>query len=126
MSYPYSWITDAAKLTSTRNLLGRAGGRFLLFGMLTRSPEGRLCLEDLDGTVPLDISQTVRMILWSLPPSVYARASPNAHANPMQGPSEGMFTEGCFVLVEGDYNDEEALVVIAIGHPPSERRATAR
>ncbi|KIM29152.1 hypothetical protein M408DRAFT_328860 [Serendipita vermifera MAFF 305830] len=88
------------RLTSTRNLLGRSGGRFLLFGMLTRSPEGRLCLEDLDGTVPLDISQT--------------------------GPSEGLFTEGCFVLVEGDYNDEDTLAVIAIGHPPSERRAVAR
>lgn len=88
------------KLTSTRNLLGRAGGRFLLFGMLTRSPEGRLCLEDLDGVVPLDISAT--------------------------GPSEGFFTEGCFVLVEGDYSDEETLVVVAVGHPPTERRRIAR
>jgi len=43
-----------------------------------------------------------------------------------KGPSEGLFTEGCFVLVEGDYSDEETLVVIAIGHPPSERRAAAR
>ncbi|KAG8760539.1 DNA-directed DNA polymerase epsilon, subunit B [Serendipita sp. 396] len=50
------------KLTSTKNLLGRAGGRFLLFGMLTRSPEGRLCLEDLDGIVPLNISNTVKSI----------------------------------------------------------------
>lgn len=56
------------KLTSTRNLLGRAGGRFLLFGMLTRSPEGRLCLEDLDGTVPLDISQTVWFLLFDYVP----------------------------------------------------------
>lgn len=36
----------------TQNLLGRSGGQFLLFGMLTRSPEGRLCLEDLDEVVP--------------------------------------------------------------------------
>jgi DNA polymerase epsilon subunit 2 len=43
-----------------------------------------------------------------------------------KGPSEGLFTEGCFVLVEGDYNDEEVLEVIAIGHPPSERRIAAR
>jgi len=28
--------------------------------------------------------------------------------------------------VEGDYSDEETLVVIAIGHPPTERRAVAR
>jgi hypothetical protein len=49
------------QLTSTRHLLGRSGGRFLLFGMLTRSPEGSLCLEDLDGMVPLDISSTVSL-----------------------------------------------------------------
>lgn len=30
------------------------------------------------------------------------------------------------MLVEGDYNDEETLAVIAIGHPPSERRTAAR
>jgi DNA polymerase epsilon subunit 2 len=52
--------------------------------------------------------------------------SPDAYMDIVQGPSEGLFTEGCFVLVEGDYNDEETLVVIAIGHPPSERRAAAR
>ncbi|KAG8902425.1 DNA-directed DNA polymerase epsilon, subunit B [Tulasnella sp. 403] len=88
------------KLTSTKNLLGRTGQRFLLFGMLTHAPDGRLCLEDLEGRVVLDISET--------------------------GPSEGLFTEGCFVLVEGDYTEEEVLQVIAIGHPPSERRDAAR
>jgi hypothetical protein len=44
----------------------------------------------------------------------------------LQGPSEGLFTEGAFVLVEGDYTDEEVLSVIAIGHPPSERRSVSR
>ena len=41
-------------------------------------------------------------------------------------PSEGLFTEGSFVLVEGDYTEEEAFVVIALGHPPCESRETAR
>lgn len=40
-------------------------------------------------------------------------------------PSEGLFTEGCFALVEGDYTDEEKLTVIALGHPPCERRDVA-
>jgi DNA polymerase epsilon subunit 2 len=46
-------------LKSTKQLLGRAGERFLLFGMLVHSKEGKLCLEDLDGVVELDFSQLV-------------------------------------------------------------------
>lgn len=41
-------------------------------------------------------------------------------------PSEGFFTEGCFALIEGDYTEEETLIVIAIGHPPCERREISR
>lgn len=41
-------------------------------------------------------------------------------------PSEGLFTEGCFALIEGDYTEDATFVVIAIGHPPCERRETAR
>ena len=47
------------QLTSTRNLLGRQGQLFLLFGMLSRDPEGRLCLEDGEGTVVLDMEDAV-------------------------------------------------------------------
>jgi hypothetical protein len=47
------------QLKSTKQLLGRAGERFLLFGMLIHSKEGKLCLEDLDGVVELDFSQLV-------------------------------------------------------------------
>ena len=52
------------KLTSTRNLLGRAGQLFLLFGMLSRNPEGKLCLEDGEGRVPLDMEDAVRFSLY--------------------------------------------------------------
>ena len=41
-------------------------------------------------------------------------------------PSEGLFTEGCFALVEGDYTEDATLLVIAIGHPPCESREGAR
>ncbi|EJF61186.1 epsilon DNA polymerase [Dichomitus squalens LYAD-421 SS1] len=88
-------------LKSTKQLLGRAGDRFLLFGMLTHSKEGKLCLEDQDGAVELDFSQ-------------------------LEQPSEGLFTEGCFALVEGDYTEDATLLVIAIGHPPCESREAAR
>lgn len=47
------------QLRSTKQLLGRAGDRFLLFGMLAHSMEGKLCLEDQDGSVELDFSQLV-------------------------------------------------------------------
>ncbi|EJD01129.1 epsilon DNA polymerase [Fomitiporia mediterranea MF3/22] len=88
-------------LRSTKQLLGRAGERFLLFGLLGYSKEGKLCLEDTEGKVELDFSQ-------------------------LDIPSEGFFTEGCFALVEGDYTEEETLTVIAIGHPPCERREVSR
>ncbi|KAK7695908.1 hypothetical protein QCA50_000547 [Cerrena zonata] len=88
-------------LRSTKQLLGRAGERFLLFGMLSHSKEGKLCLEDDDGRVELDFSQ-------------------------LDQPSEGLFTDGCFALVEGDYTEDATLIVIAIGHPPCENRETAR
>ncbi|KAF8592440.1 epsilon DNA polymerase [Ramaria rubella] len=89
------------RLSSTKDLLGRAGIDFLLLGMLAHNQEGNLCLEDLDGRVALDLSN-------------------GAHT------SEGFFTEGCFALVEGTYTDEEQLIVNAIGHPPCERRAETR
>lgn len=47
------------KLTSTRNLLGRAGQLFLLFGMLSRDPQGKLCLEDGEGRAVLDMEDAV-------------------------------------------------------------------
>ncbi|KAM5540454.1 hypothetical protein V8D89_005912 [Ganoderma adspersum] len=88
-------------LRSTKQLLGRAGDRFLLFGMLMHSKEGKLCLEDQDGFIELNFSQ-------------------------LDQPSEGLFTEGCFALVEGEYTEDATLLVIAIGHPPCESREAAR
>jgi DNA polymerase epsilon subunit 2 len=41
-------------------------------------------------------------------------------------PGDGLFTEGCFALVEGEYTEEGTLEVIAIGQPPCETRETAR
>jgi hypothetical protein len=41
-------------------------------------------------------------------------------------PGEGFFTDGSFVLVEGEYTEEGTLEIIAIGQPPCEPRETAR
>lgn len=46
-------------LKSTKQLLGRAGERFLLLGMLTHNKEGKLCVEDSDGSVELDLTKLV-------------------------------------------------------------------
>jgi len=41
-------------------------------------------------------------------------------------PGEGLYTEGCIALVEGEYTQDGTLEVIAIGQPPCEDRDTAR
>jgi hypothetical protein len=48
-------------LKSTKQLLGRPGQRFLLLGMLTHNKEGKMCLEDADGSVVLDYSTLVSL-----------------------------------------------------------------
>jgi DNA polymerase epsilon subunit 2 len=48
-------------LKSTKQLLGRPGQRFLLLGMLTHDKEGKMCLEDADGSVVLDYSTLVSL-----------------------------------------------------------------
>ncbi|KAG6854822.1 hypothetical protein C0991_012012 [Blastosporella zonata] len=88
-------------LKSTKQLLGRAGERFLLLGMLTHNKEGKLCIEDSDGSVELDFSK-------------------------LDEPGDGLFTEGSFALVEGEYTEEATLEIIAIGQPPCEPRETSR
>ncbi|KAF5387712.1 hypothetical protein D9615_000497 [Tricholomella constricta] len=88
-------------LKSTKQLLGRAGDRFLLLGMLSHNKEGKLCIEDSDGSVELDFSK-------------------------LDEPGDGLFTEGCFALVEGEYTEEATLEIIAIGQPPCEPRETSR
>lgn len=52
-------LTLRGQLKSTKQLLGRAGERFLLLGMLAHNKEGKVCLEDSDGRVELDFSKLV-------------------------------------------------------------------
>ena len=41
-------------------------------------------------------------------------------------PGDGIFTEGSFALVEGEYNEDDTLEVVAMGQPPCESRETSR
>ncbi|GAA5853296.1 hypothetical protein JCM8547_000275 [Rhodosporidiobolus lusitaniae] len=69
--------TDYMKLTTIKNLLGRQGGHFLLFGLLTRMEDGEFYLEDLDDKVKLNLSQAT--------------------------PESGLFTEGSKIYGHHDF-----------------------
>lgn len=88
------------RLTTTKHLLGRQGEHCLLFGRLSTAADGSYTLEDTEGQVSLDLTQALV--------------------------GEGIFTEGAYVLIEGEYTHTEQLRAWAIGHPPSERREEAR
>ncbi|KAF9112413.1 DNA-directed DNA polymerase epsilon, subunit B [Mortierella sp. AM989] len=84
------------KLTPLKALKGRCGERFLMFGMLVKNNTGRFCLEDADDRVELEFNNCKN--------------------------TAGLFTENCFVLVEGKYTDDNNILVDTIGLPPPELR----
>ncbi|KAI1331774.1 DNA polymerase alpha/epsilon subunit B [Xylariaceae sp. FL0255] len=106
------------KITPIANLLGRHGTHHMLLGMLSVLPAGGLAINDLTGTINLDLSHAV-----SIPED------------------SAWFTPGMIVLVDGVYEEEEESVgkglgasngiggIIGgrfqgffIGQPPCERR----
>ena len=108
------------KLTPIANLLGRNGSNHVILGLLKISPTGNLILNDLTGSIAIDIR----------------------HARPV--PENGAwFAPGMIVLVEGIYEEEASTVgsglgsdsgvggtiggkilAFSIGGPPCERRET--
>lgn len=86
--------------------------------MLAHNMEGKLCLEDADGNVVLDVSKLVGFanVIVLL----------DALTLTKDDPGEGLYTEGCIALVEGEYTQEGTLEVIAMGQPPCEDREAAR
>lgn len=111
-------MQQAYKLTPIANLLGRSGSSHLLLGLLSISPTGILSLNDLTGSIGLDIQ----------------------HARPV--PEDGAwFIAGMIALVDGVYEEEGSnvgsglegnrgiggtiggkFIVFSIGGPPCERR----
>lgn len=74
------------KLTPIANLLGRGGSSHLLLGMLVIAPTGTLALNDLSGSISLDLQ----------------------HASPMAvaGDCIPYFCPGMIVLVDGIYEED--------------------
>ncbi|KAI0811934.1 DNA polymerase epsilon subunit B [Xylaria sp. FL0064] len=72
------------KITPIANLLGRHGTHHMLLGMLSFLPTGNLAINDLTGTISLDLSHAV--------------AIPEDSA---------WFTPGMIILVDGVYEEEE-------------------
>ena len=109
---------QAYKLTPIANLLGRSGSSHLLLGLLTISPTGMLTVNDLTGSIAVDIQ----------------------HSRPV--PEDGAwFTPGMIVLLDGVYEEEGPstgprldgnggvggtvggkFVAFSVGGPPCERR----
>jgi DNA polymerase epsilon subunit 2 len=108
------------KITPIANLLGRNGSSHVLLGMLVITPTGTLALNDLTGSITLDLQ----------------------HAKPLQGVDSSYFCPGMIVLVEGVYEEAYAgagagglgaatgvggtiggkFIGFSIGGPPSEKR----
>ncbi|KAJ2436931.1 DNA-directed DNA polymerase epsilon, subunit B, partial [Coemansia sp. RSA 2424] len=91
------------KLSTIDSLQGREGERFLIFGMLSQLEEGKLFLEDKAGSIQLDFSEL---------------SSRQAAVN-------GLYTESCFVLIDG-YVEDGVLKVEEIGLPPPESKETTK
>ena len=85
-------------ITPIESLLGRSGVKFLL-GMIVQVEEGRFYLEDNTAQVPLDMSQAQML-------------------------TDGHFTEGCIVLVEGEMLGQ-VLHAHRMGNPIVESREEA-
>ncbi|XP_048162163.1 DNA polymerase epsilon subunit 2 isoform X3 [Corvus hawaiiensis] len=89
------------QLKTVETLLGNTAkvGEVIVLGMITQLKEGKFFLEDPTGVVQLDLSKA------------------QFHS--------GLYTESCFVLAEGWYEDE-VFHVNAFGFPPTEPSATTR
>ncbi|KAI6794268.1 hypothetical protein KC332_g17015 [Hortaea werneckii] len=108
------------KITPIANLLGRGGTGHLLLGMLVIAPTGTLALNDLTGSIFLDLQ----------------------HATMVHGQESAYFCPGMIVLVDGVYEEDWSgagssglgntggvggtiggrFVGFSIGGPPVERR----
>lgn len=97
-----------SEITPIKNVLGRDGHKFILFGLLYKNPNDDYVLEDASDVIELDLSQALK--------------------------TEGSFySPGMFVIVEGIYYASGGTVsslnliggcfcVSNMAHPPAERR----
>lgn len=88
-------------ITMIKNMLGREGKAFILFGLLSKGPNGKCWLQDSSGSVELDI---------------------DSHAIPAQGSYYG---PGLLCICDGVYSNEK-FIVTTIGTPTCEPRRDSR
>lgn len=72
------------KITPISNLLGRDGSSHVILGLLTVTPTGTLALNDMTGSIILDLQ----------------------HAKPIRGDHSAWFCPGMIILIEGVYEEE--------------------
>lgn len=101
-------ISQTYKITQIKNLLGRDGMRFILFGLLTTNENGDYVLEDSTDRIVLNLSQAYK--------------------------NEGSYyCTGMFLVAEGIYSATGGVIsqanilggcfhVSNLGHPPAEKR----
>lgn len=89
------------KVTPICNLLGRAGQTFLIMGLLTHTAAGRLSVVDPTGSIDLVLegAKNATELVW--------------------------YTPGCFVNVNGEFQEDGTFRAYEIGSPPAERRAAS-
>uniref|UniRef100_H3B8I2 DNA polymerase epsilon subunit n=1 Tax=Latimeria chalumnae TaxID=7897 RepID=H3B8I2_LATCH len=96
------------QLKTIETLLGSTAkvGEVIVLGMITQLKEGKYFLEDTTGAVQLDLSKAISFYIKN-----------QFHS--------GLYTESCFVLAEGWYEDG-LFHVNAFGFPPTEPSSTTR
>ncbi|GMG22071.1 unnamed protein product [Ambrosiozyma monospora] len=93
-----STTTHNHQITSIKNLLGRHGQRFVLFGLLTKNSKGLWQLQDESDSIELELTQAI------FPTSTC------------------FFVPGNFVIVDGIYSNSGKFYASSMAHPPPERR----
>lgn len=93
--------TNTQTITMVKNLLGREGMGFILFGLISKGANGNYWLQDSSGTIELDIA---------------------SHAIPAQG---SYYAPGSLCICDGIYSRDK-FIVTTIGTPTSELRRVAR
>lgn len=88
-------------ITMIKNMLGREGKGFIIYGLLTKGANGKYWLQDSSGTIELDI---------------------DTHAIPAQG---SYYVPGCLCICDGIYSRDK-FIVLTIGSPTCESRNEAR
>ncbi|KAJ3322401.1 DNA-directed DNA polymerase epsilon, subunit B [Boothiomyces sp. JEL0866] len=88
------------KITPIIHLKGKPPGKYLLYGVFCEIEEGKLFIEDSDSYIEVKLSDNLQL-------------------------GNGIFTKGCFVLAEGDYNVNGEFIIETLAMPqPETRRKT--